>query len=93
MKNDFEILETAINTYGAEKQTMVAIEEMSELTKELIKNMRGNHNIVEITEEMADVMIMLEQLLIIYDIDLKSVEKFMDLKLGRLEQRLKGDSE
>ena len=41
---------------------------------------------------MADVMIMLEQLLIIYDIDLKSVEKFMDLKLGRLEQRLKGDS-
>ena len=86
----YEVMEAAINTYGAEKQTMVAIEEMSELTKELIKNMRGRDNIVEITEEIADVMIMLKQLQMIYHIKPEPIMEFQKLKLDRLEQRMKG---
>ena len=49
-------------------QTMVAIEEMSELTKELVKQMRGRDNKDAIAEEMADVEIMMCQLRLMYGI-------------------------
>ena len=71
-------------------QTMVAIEEMSELTKELVKFMRGEHNTDAIAEEIADVEIMLCQMKIIYDIKNEDVEKLMVIKLERLKERMEG---
>lgn len=84
-------IDRAINTYGAKNQIIVAIEEMSELTKELCKNIRGERNIKHITEELADVHIMLQQVRRIYGIEAEAVEEVIEYKLKRLERRMKDD--
>ncbi len=81
------ILEQAIHTYGKEKQEIVAIEEMSELQKELSKNIRGEENTDHISEEIADVEIMLEQLKIMHS-NRDSVEDWKAKKIERLQRRL-----
>lgn len=82
-----DILERAIETYGKDSQENVAIEEMSELTKEICKNKRGEDNRLRIAEEVADVQIMLEQLILIHNIgELVSLMKVKKLK--RLEERI-----
>ena len=52
----------ALCTFGPDKQMLVLIEEMAELTKEIIKYKRGRDNLREIAEEMTDVRIMLDQM-------------------------------
>lgn len=83
------IFEKAIETYGADLQKQVAIEEMAELTKEICKDFRGVGNREHIAEEIADVLIMMSQLEIIYDIKTKELMDMTDNKIKRLEERLK----
>lgn len=91
MKNDYlQVMIEAIRQNGYKMQTMVAIEEMSELTKELVKFMRGENNTDAIAEEIADVEIMLRQMKIIYGIKDEDVEKLMVIKLKRLKERMEG---
>jgi len=85
--NEKQILVQAITTFGHLPQIIVAIEEMSELTKELCKAQRGAQNRDHIAEEIADVEIMLEQLKLIYNIA-PSVESWRQSKLWRLANRL-----
>lgn len=82
-------LEIADN-YGMQSQIPIAIEEMSELTKELCKYIRGNDNEIDIAEEVADVKIMIEQIVYLFGIDDK-VDKMIDYKLNRQLRRM--DSE
>lgn len=85
------ILEKAIETYGADLQKQVAIEEMAELTKEICKDFRGKGNKDNIIEEIADVSIMLAQLMIIYNIKPYELDDVKINKLVRLSERLKGE--
>ena len=81
------ICELALETWGAEAQTRMVFEEMSELQKELCKNARGEENTLAIAEEIADVLITLEQMKILHDCgDLVEVAKAK--KLERLAQRI-----
>jgi NTP pyrophosphatase (non-canonical NTP hydrolase) len=64
------------------KQTMMAIEEMSELTKEICKTKRGKFDKEHIQEEMADVQIMLWQLGIIFG----DPGEWINKKMERLEE-------
>ena len=75
--NKTELLKKAINTYGVQAQKDMMIEEMSELTKAILKERRAlkdrNKKYIdlevargEIKEEIADVQIMLNQMKIIY---------------------------
>ena len=82
------ILQKAIETYGAESQLNVAIEELSELIKEICKHKRGESNLVAIIEEMADVYIMLEQMQMIFDLGSTVIPNAMELKVNRLKKRL-----
>ena len=82
-----QILYDAISTYGTDAQKIMAMEEMSELIKELSKNIRGNKNRINIAEEIADVEIMLEQMKIIFDISAETV-RWKAYKMARLEERL-----
>ena len=82
------VLEKAIEVYGADLQKQVAIEEMAELTKEICKDFRGKGDRKHILEEIADVKIMLSQLLIMYDIEVWELNDVMISKLDRLEKRL-----
>lgn len=83
-----EILKNALQHYGANSQRIVAIEEMSELTKELCKVFRGSENSAHIAEEIADVRIMLDQMEIFFDCK-KQVEIIESEKLQRLLKRMK----
>ena len=82
------VLERAVSHYGSIHQVMVAIEEMAELTKELLKHHnRGENRVLEITEEMADVQIMLWQLSVILD-NGEEVNKAVESKVKRQERRM-----
>lgn len=81
------VYEKALQTWGARNQIMMAIEEMSELTKELCKHFRGRENMEEIADEIADVTIMLEQLRLIFGLN-EEVCAHMDMKVLRLQARL-----
>ena len=81
-------LEKAIATYGKDMQLTVAVEELSELIKEICKSKRGAENREAIIEEMADCYIMLEQLKIIYRVYDFEIEGAIDAKTLRLEKRL-----
>ena len=81
-------IEKAIATYGVDMQLTVAVEEFSELIKEICKCKRGNDNICGITEEMADCYIMLKQLEIIFDIDTEDIRHIINNKIDRLKCRL-----
>ena len=81
------IYKKAIDTYGPFNQTVIAMEEMSELIKELSKNYRGKQNKEAIAEEVSDVIIMMEQLCMIYSIK-EEVEVWKRRKLDRLDKGL-----
>lgn len=91
-----DILQQAVDTYGKEAQVDMAIEEMSELTKALLKNRRAEKALEKwdyektkqgISEEIADVVIMLSQLLMIYG-NREAVQEEINIKVRRLEERL-----
>lgn len=82
------ICKRALETWGEHDQMLMVVEEMSELMKEILKNInRKKDNIAEIIEETADVEIMLEQLKANYNIEDK-VSAYKADKLLKIEQRL-----
>ena len=85
------IEQAAIDKYGKTLQMVVAIEELSELIKELTKNIRGKNNHDAIVEEIADVYIMLDQVMMMNDIWLNEVVEKMHEKLNRLKERMNAD--
>lgn len=91
-----EVLRAAISTYGEKAQADMAIEEMSELTKAILKFRRATGKVDDkererlrenIVEETADVMIMLTQMIMLYDRDNK-IQSIVDYKVNRLYERL-----
>ena len=87
MLDDNAICQAALETFGKELQVTMAIEEMIELTKELCKNSRGQENTTHIAEEIADVQIMLQQMVMLFDCA-GQVETFCRYKLERLVGRI-----
>ena len=81
------IYRKAFERFGKFNQITVAIEELSELQKELCKVLRGNMNIENVVEEIADVEIMIEQLRIMFNSD-RDIEKVKAQKIERLECRM-----
>lgn len=86
-------LERAIEYYGKDMQLNVAIEELSELIKEICKHKRGEDNLDNIIEEMADCRIMMAQLQIILGIKIHQLHARINQKMVRLEKRLDERSE
>ena len=82
-----ETCKSIANHYGREHQVLIAIEEMSELTKELCKYFRRFDRKKEIVEEVADAQIMLEQLIELFGIEV-DVDKMVDYKLNRQIRRM-----
>ena len=81
------VLKSLVGKYG-DKQIIVCIEEMSELTKELCKNLRGHYNLDKIYEEMADVYIMLAQMQILLQMEVEGLEYMINKKIERTKERL-----
>lgn len=86
-----EVIDTykkAIKTYGKKAQKLMAIEEMSELTKEICKDFRGMLDREHIIEEIADVTITIYQLLMMYEIGDNEIQQMCERKMERLKERL-----
>ena len=83
-----QIMLNALNKNGVDAQDDIAIEEMAELTKAIIKNRRYRNfeTLENLYEELADVFIMMEQVLMSLDKD--RVQSYIDQKLKRLNERL-----
>ena len=93
---DERIMRQAIETYGVQAQCDVAIEEMAELTKAIMKIRRVADDykktqpaLDNLLEEIADVDIMIDQMKIMWG--QKQVEEYRRKKLERLERRLNDD--
>ena len=90
-----DVMRKAIEKWGIEMQSVVAIEELSELQKELTKAIRCLCKIkvsdkVNITEEVADVQIMLWQIQKMYGISIEELGEEINYKLLRLSRRIDG---
>ena len=85
--------ERVVETYGKDMQLNVAVEELSELIKEICKHKRGRDNRDNIIEELCDCYIMMEQIEIIFDISGEELSEVYTNKLNRLENRLAERSE
>lgn len=83
-----KIYMNAFLRYGEVHQAVVAMEELSECQKEIAKFIRGIGNAGDLAEEVADALICLEEMMMIYGIR-EMVQIQMDRKVMRLEDRLR----
>ena len=83
-----KIYKQAIKMYGEKAQKLMAIEEMSELTKEICKDFRGKLNREHLIEEIVDVIITIDQLMMMYEISGDEIEQMRERKFERLKERL-----
>jgi hypothetical protein len=84
----FNTYNKAIELYGEKAQKLMAIEEMSELTKEICKDFRGKLNREHLIEEIVDVIITIDQLMMMYEISGDEIEQMRERKFERLKERL-----
>lgn len=80
---DIQVLKDALYHFGFNHQQTKCIEEMSELTKEICKDKDGQGNVEHIAEEIADVLITIDQMIIYYDI-YEKVADYREKKMERL---------
>ena len=95
---DQEIISTVkemIAKFGEDSQIDVAVEEMSELIKELIKykrakiheNDKKNSRLEHVLEEIGDVMLMIESLKVIFDLTDEDIKEIVFKKAKRTRER------
>lgn len=93
-QEQLELYEKAIKIYGPSAQIRMFVEECAEAIAAIMQYYeRGRGNLNKVAEELADVEITLDQLKLIVNNEAKwdMVGVFKQLKLDRLNQRLKGE--
>ena len=95
MKIEIPCQEKVISFYGAEKQSMVHCEECAELIQAISKMRRAkdagkddSEAYFNLVEEMADVLVVLEQLQEMYDIPDTEIQSMVFKKCRRQEARI-----
>lgn len=83
-----QVYTNALICFGETAQMVMALEELSEVQKEICKKLRGYSNLDHLAEEIADATIMLEQLRLFFGLNDLVCEK-MDEKVKRLDALLK----
>lgn len=84
-----EIVSKSLDTYGNGIQLVVCMEELSELTQAISKEIRGKDNRNNLVEEMADVIICLEILKQIFAVTNVELEEWVKFKQGRTLKHIK----
>jgi NTP pyrophosphatase (non-canonical NTP hydrolase) len=86
-----QIIVEAVQHFGFESQLLKTVEECSELQRAVIRYSLGDSNIRcegGVLEEMVDVLIMIYQLMIIFDFKFEEIEEMQEKKLSRLKVRI-----
>lgn len=83
----------AVNHYGPEHQKRKAIEEMGELITELEREQDGRTTPEKVITEIADVHLMVRQLMVIYGLDacIKEYDRKQRRLLRRMDMETRGD--
>lgn len=79
-----------IEKFGKEKQSIVCIEEFAEVIQAVIKIQRKGlteETKEHLTEEIADALICISQLKIMYGITEEDLNKYFEYKITRTEER------
>ena len=79
-----------LNSYDSKAQKMKCCEELAELETALLKHINKGGNTDAVMEELADVYIMLEQLIFMMPFGENSLEEMIDFKLDRQLERIRG---
>lgn len=93
-----QINNETMDRYGIERQSLVAMEELSELQKAISKLVRNPEEKTKplefkglknnLIEEMADVLICMDQLINFYKIDRSEIQELIQAKQERQAKRL-----
>lgn len=83
-----ELIASAIDKYGKEKQSIVCMEECCELAQAVSKELRGKHNKDHLVEEIADVTICIEMLKQMYAISENEIDRWIEAKQNRMLKRM-----
>ncbi len=87
-----ELLLKNISLHGEKAQLVKTIEELNELSVALAKHLNGAENYGNITEEMADVLIMIKQLELIFGLK-EDLKEWRERKLYRIYEFIEGRDE
>lgn len=89
MRVDTDKAVKIIDTHGTNHQRFKAAEELSELMTLLLQDANNNGKVPlnRITEEIADVYVMLKQVELIYLLDDRDIQPIIDYKLDRTLKR------
>lgn len=82
-----DVLSDSIKLHGMQIKKVVCAEEMSELIKEICKDLRGEIRRNDLIEEVADVYICLNMLKLMYDIPDSTIQQWADYKIERQVKR------
>jgi NTP pyrophosphatase (non-canonical NTP hydrolase) len=87
-----EIMYQSIVHFGVVNQMFKTIEELGELQQAICKfnTEEGVQSFENMVEEIADSLIMIKKLMIIFSIKEKEIEDIQDFKLKRLVNKMKG---
>lgn len=92
MKVNDDVYKTILSHYGSESQKMKAVEELTELAELLIKDLNGKEVYQKrVQEEIADVHIMLNQMLLAYGIRDSEIKDEINRKIKRTLCRMKAE--
>lgn len=91
MKENLEHCLSHTGSYDAIK--IISMEECNELSIEISKALRGQISIIGLIEEMADVLISIRELRLIYEIDDTIIMDAMCVKLDRMRERNKKEGD
>ena len=89
-----DLYERNIQYHGIEQETTIAMEECSELIQAISKCKRYGcidkyrENLIE---EIADVLIIINELQLIYDISNDDIENIKNTKMDRMDYRIKNN--
>ena len=85
------VLRMAIDHYGEQHQKLKTIEELGELQTELAREQDNRTTPKKVITEIADVMLMIEQLVLIYGLD--AVKAEFERKKNRLYRKILKEQE
>ena len=85
---DTKKIEAILGYYSPEGQTIKAIEELAELQTELARILNGRGDMSGLITELADVQIMISQIIKIYEVDPELLEREIRFKLERQIRRI-----
>lgn len=93
MKVDIESVKEIINHYGYRHQMVKACEELSELQTVILQEVNKHdkypvEDIASLTEELADVYVVLKEVELINCLDDRDINPIIDAKLARTLERI-----